>query len=160
MPVIDALGTGADGHIFDIEAEFASADHPYNAARRLMDQVQRRYPDKPLAYSPLPVVSNFPALPYTTLNSWTAAAMPQFYTKALGSGTNYPLERLIRIWREWQARWLSPARAVIPVLQGYGAQTAMNLGAEARVCMREYGGFSVWRWDTLTPEMWEAIRNV
>ena len=152
-----ALASGSDGHIFDIEAEFARAPNPHDAARRLFDHVQRAHPDKPLAYSPLPVVGNFPQLPYNECNSWTSAVVPQFYTKALGTGSNYPLERLMRIWREWQSRWLTPARAITPALQGYGGQTAMNLGAEASVCMTEYGGFSVWRWGTLTPAMWSAI---
>lgn len=160
QPVIRALDAGADGHIFDIEAEFAS--RPNSAARAcdLISAVKERYPNAPLAYAPLPVIDNFPGLPYMMLNSFGMPALPQFYTKALGTGADYPLTRLMAIWERWQGKWAIQAPAIHPVLQGYGGQTADNLRAEARECMECFGGFSVWRWgDALTPAMWEAIRD-
>jgi hypothetical protein len=156
-PVIRALDAGSDGHIFDVEAEFSRVPQPGVAAYNLLMEVLLTFPRASLAYSPLPVIDNFPGLPYETFNGDGVLALPQFYTKALGTGVEYSLERLISIWREWIERWSEKPVAVYPVLQGYGSQTPDNLRQEARACLNHYGGFSVWAWHTLTPEMWRAI---
>lgn len=158
-PVIAALNLGSDGHIFDIEAEFAHLPDAVLRATNLLTKVLGTCPEATLAYAPLPVIDNFPGLPYEIFNGKGILALPQFYTKVLGTGSDYTLERLMAIWEQWQATWAMRAPAIYPILQGYGAQTPANLGAEMRRCLQRYGGASVWAWHTLTPEMWEAIRD-
>lgn len=157
-PVIKAFELGSDGHIFDIEAEFAHLPDAPLRATQLLASVLARYPEAALAYAPLPVIDNFPGLPYETFNGKGLLALPQFYTKELGVG-EYTLERLMGIWERWQANWAMRAPAIYPILQGYGQQTAANLGAEMRCCVQRYGGASVWAWHTLTDDMWSAIRD-
>ena len=159
-PVSRALDAGADGHIFDIEAEFAGQPDASARAHNLIASVKDDHPNKPLAYAPLPVIDYFPGLPYLMFNSFDMPALPQFYTKELGTGSDYPLSRLMAIWERWQNGWSIQAPAILPVLQGYGDQTAENLLVEAQMCKGAYGGFSVWEWSHLTLELWEAIRNV
>jgi len=157
VPILDAIRVGSDGHIFDIEAEFARQPNSTAAAVNILDKMPNGVP---LAYAPLPVIDNFPNLPYLAFNSYGAAALPQFYTKELGTGSDYPLSRLMDIWERWQAGWSIQTPAILPVLQAYGDQTAENLLVEAQICKGAYGGFSAWRWDTLSDAMWEAIRDV
>ena len=160
IPVVTALQFGSDGHIFDIEAEFAHLPDAPLRATELLAKVLNACPEANLAYAPLPVIDNFPGLPYETFNGRGLLVLPQFYTKALGTGVEYTLERLMAIWQEWTERWQDKPFCVYPVLQAYGAQTPENLRREGSVCMERYGGFSVWRWgDELTNDTWEAIRD-
>ena len=158
-PVVSALNQGVDGHIFDVEAEFAHLPGllPKQKAEELLDKVLAVYPQAKLAYAPLPVIDYFPGLPYEVLNK-ECVAMPQFYTKELGTGEDYSIERLVFIWQKWLEKWSEKPLAIYPILQGYGAQTPENLQHEVEVCKQQYGGFSIWRWDTLTPEMWEVLK--
>lgn len=158
-PAMRAFEIGSDGHIFDVEAEFARLPDAALRATQLLTQVLYRYPEANLAYAPLPVIDNFPGLPYETFNGKGLLVLPQFYTKALGTGVEYPLERLMAIWREWTERWQDKPFRIYPVLQGYGDQTPENLKREGEICMERYGGFSVWAWHTLTDEMWRGIRD-
>jgi len=157
-PVIAALKLGSDGHIFDIEAEFAHLPDAALRATQLLASVLYRCPEAKLAYAPLPVIDNFPGLPYQVFNGRGLLALPQFYTGELGTG-EYTLERLMAIWERWQATWAMRAPAIYPILQAYGSQTADNLLAEARACMARFGGCSVWAWHTMTDEMWDAVKE-
>ena len=151
-----ALLAGSDGHIFDIEAEFSRQPDPNDRAAMLVHLVRESFRDTPLAYAPLPVVDNFPTLPYEAFHGLGLPAMPQFYTKALGD-TNYPLSRLVKIWESWQRQWRFPAPAIYPVLQGYGQQTADNLVVELSSARALYPGLSLWRFDTITEQMWGVL---
>ncbi len=157
----NALLHGSEGHIFDIEAEFARRPDAADRARRLVREVRESFLTLPLAYAPLPVIDFWPGLPYETFHELGLPAMPQWYTKALGTGSNYPLSRLMEIWNRWQGQWDQPAPAIYPVLQAYngeggGVQTAESLREEIEVCRQSYPGLSLFRWGTM-PEMWEVL---
>ena len=159
-PILNALRAGSEGHIINAEVEVARLSQQKADAwvENLVEAVRQEFPDALLAHAPLPIIGNFPNFPYETFNRLGLAAMPQFYTKALGIGINYPLERLVRIWDE--ASWEVKPPAIYPILQGYDRQTAENLRAEGQECLRLFGGFSAWRWGTITEAMWRSLATL
>ncbi len=156
-----ALLHGSEGHIFDIESEFSGRTDAAERARFLVNTVRETFLTLPLAYAPLPVIDFWPNLPYETFHELGLPAMPQWYTKALGTGSNYPLSRLVEIWTRWQGQWQHPAPAIYPVLQAYsgeggGVQTAEMLREEIEAVRQNYQGLSLFRWGAMD-EMWEVL---
>lgn len=156
-----ALRHGADGHVFDVEGESAGKA---SAAQTLCSNMRTEAPDAFLAYAPLPVISYHQRLPYAQFNQVCNAVLPQFYTKALGTGDDWPFARLFQEWDDWTTRWRAqdiPMPVLAPAIDGYLPGNADSIAQYTEfIGTRGLPGVSVWRLDTLTPEMGQAFQSL
>lgn len=157
---IRAAKAGADGHVFDVEAEF---EGKARAATELGARVRDALgPDYFLGYAPLPIIDFHLNLPYLQFNRFCQGVLPQFYWKALGRFGS--LDFLFGQWEKWGQRWREaeePLPQLFPIGQAYGGVDAAEIAAFVTAC-RERGilGFSLWEWAQMGPEAWEAIAQL
>lgn len=157
---IKAARAGADGHIFDVEAEFeGKAEAATELGARVRDALGPAYF---LGYAPLPVIDFHLSLPYLQFNRFCQAVLPQFYWKELGRFGD--LELLFEQWEKWAQRWKQagePAPTLFPIGQAYGAVSASEIRAFVQACQqRGLEGYSFWEWSQMGQEPWEAVARI
>jgi len=133
---------GADGFVWDAEAEWESSNPWIGAAGaakawQLCSTVRSNWPAKFLAHAPFPIISNHPSFPYKEFGYWCDAVMPQIYhagwTGVVGSvsgGINWTDMN----WANWQKSltgsnsvingatisWANSIKPLAPVAEVYG----------------------------------------
>lgn len=144
-----ALRAGADGHVFDIEAE---CEGKGGSVRRTLEAVRERWPNAWLASAPLPVIDlHDPAL-YSAYGAFVDAWLPQFYWKALGPKYGN-LDYLFDLWLAQH-----PGTPLMPVGQAYGDATPAEIAAFAERARAEgCPSISFWEWAASTDEQWAAV---
>jgi hypothetical protein len=133
---------GADGFVWDAEAEWESASPWIGAAGpakawQLCSTVRSNWPTKFLAHAPFPIISYHPSFPYKEFGYWCDSVMPQIYhagwTGVVGSvsgGINWADMN----WANWQKSlagsnslingttiyWTNAIKPLAPVAEVYG----------------------------------------
>lgn len=102
---------GADGFVFDAEAEWES-NQPWIGANgpvlawQLCSTVRSNWPNKFLAHAPFPIISLHASFPYKEFGYWCDAVMPQIYHFA-APGINDSASAAINWtdvnWRTWHS---------------------------------------------------------
>ena len=170
---------GADGFIFDAEAEWESSRLGTTGpalAVQLCSAVRSNWPTKFLAHAPLPIISSHSSFPYKEFGYYCDTVMPQDYWKSIGVSAPAMLAWMDTEWLKWQNSltgiWTNAIKPIAPLAQGWspssseiltGAEiadfyTAIRNDAEP-VTSGGYKGISFWRADLHTPDMWDAIRT-
>ncbi len=138
---------GADGFIFDAEAEWESGvTHPWitNApaqAWQLCSQVRANWTNKFLAHAPFPIIYFHTSFPYKEFGYWCDAVMPQIYHFSLASWPGIKESSSAAInwsdvnWRTWQSSlaglpqtnyagqpvaWTNAIKPITPLQDVYG----------------------------------------
>ena len=144
---------GADGYVWDAEAEWESASPWIGAtgaprAWQLCSTVRSNWPTKLLAYAPFPIISYHQSFPYKEFGYWCDVAMPQIYhagwTGVVGSvsgGVNWTDAN----WASWQNSlaesnsivngttiyWTNAIKPLAPVAEVYGPPRSSPCGGTA-----------------------------
>ncbi len=169
---------GADGFVFDAEAEWESSRLPNNAAAavQLCGGVRTNWPGKFLAHAPFPIVRYHRTFPYKEFGYYCDVVMPQAYWKSIGVPPADLAQWMDAEWRAWQnsltGQWTNAIKPLVPVGQGWnpsGTQTvtAAEITAFVHALQNDahpaprggYAGVSYWRAELHTPEQWDAIRT-
>lgn len=169
---------GADGFVFDAEAEWESNRLPNNAAAavQLCGTIRTNWPDKFLAHSPFPIVSYHSTFPYKEFGYYCDAVMPQAYWKSIGVTPAYLVQWMDTEWHAWQnslaGRWTNAIKPLAPVGQGWSPSvaqpvTAAEITAFVNALKNDvhpanrggYHGVNYWRAELHTPEQWDALRT-
>lgn len=169
---------GADGFVFDAEAEWESGRLANNsaAALRLCGGVRTNWPTKFLAHTPFPIISYHSTFPYKEFGCYCDAVMPQAYWKSIGVTPADMVQWMDTEWRAWQnsltGQWTNALKPLVPVGQGWSPSAAQTVTAaeltafvnalknDAHPATRGgYQGVSYWRAELHTPEQWDALRT-
>jgi len=170
---IDSLKLGADGYVWDVEAEFA---YKSEAAAILCEKV-RRYvdthcPEKILGYSTFSRVHRggevtwAEKLPLEVFDRHCDVAMPQVYWKDFGVSPEKAVYQMCQAWLQMQESW-SPGKEpapIIPIGLAYRRDKGVKYTPPEEVsrfleAAKGYYGVSFWKAELMAPEHWEALKN-
>jgi hypothetical protein len=171
----DCYSMGADGFVFDSEAEWESGAQgtqgPTNAWQ-MLSGVKTNWPTKFLGHSPFPYISFHSSFPYKEYGYWCDAVMPQCYWTSFGITPAQMVTDLDTQWRNWQAgltgMWTNAIKPIVPVGQ---ADTASVPASELTAFVNAvnstltpatsggYRGINWWRADLHTASQWTAIAS-
>jgi len=136
------LSQGADGFVWDAEAEWESSSPWIGAAGaakawKLCSAVRSHWPSKFLAHAPFPIISYHPSFPYKEFGYWCDAVLPQIYhsgwtgvVASASGGINWADAN----WANWQNSlrtsndvingaqvfWTNAIKPLAPVAEVYG----------------------------------------
>ncbi|MEY2429603.1 MAG: hypothetical protein QOJ40_2488, partial [Verrucomicrobiota bacterium] len=132
---------GADGFVFDAEAEWESG-HSWitNApaqAWQLCSTIRAHWPNKFLAHAPLPIIALHNSFPYKEFGYWCDAVMPQIYhfsTSGLKRSPSACINWSDVNWQTWQSKlggsnslmngvriyWTNSIKPLTPLQDVYG----------------------------------------
>jgi uncharacterized repeat protein (TIGR02543 family) len=102
------FGQGADGFVFDAEAEWESAsswigNNGPGLAWQLCSNVRSNWPTRFLAHAPFPIIYLHSSFPYKEFGYWCDAVMPQIYHFSATKGSQSAAINWSDInWRTWQ----------------------------------------------------------
>ena len=170
---------GADGFIIDAEAEWESSrlgDKGPELAVQLCTSIKKRYPNKFLGHSPMPIISKHSSFPYKEFGLYCDAVLPQAYWTSIGVSPKRMVEWMDEEWRTWQASLKGDDRRAIkplaPVAQGWSPSASKTLSGKEIVefvdalnedkqpaSITGYKSVSYWRSDLHTQSMWHGIRH-
>ncbi len=133
---------GADGFVFDAEAEWESFQPWIGAngpalAWQLCSTVRSRWPTKFLAHAPFPIIYVHASFPYKEFGYWCDAVMPQIYhfsAAGLKGSPSAAINWSDVNWRAWQNSltgassvingqtiyWTNSIKPIIPLQDVYG----------------------------------------
>lgn len=133
---------GADGFVFDAEAEWESGNtwitNGPAQAWQLCSQVRSNWPNKFLAHAPFPIIYLHSTFPYKEFGFWCDAVMPQIYHFSSAGIRNSPSAAINWSdvnWATWQANiaalaptningltvnWTNAIKPIIPLRDVYG----------------------------------------
>jgi len=143
-----AFAQGADGFVFDAEAEFESGALGPNGpslAWQQLSQVRSNWPNKFLAHAPFPIIYLHFSFPYKEFGYWCDAVMPQIYhfsSAGIKESPSAAINWSDVNWRTWQnslyslpptningitVYWTNAIKPIIPLQDVYGTTSAANL---------------------------------
>jgi hypothetical protein len=160
------LNTGVDGLIIDAEEQYEALMHPSTSAITYMQQIREEHPESLIAYTTFPIIDWHQNFPYLEFGRYCDAVMPQAYWKEILSGVTPErmFEWMEEQWDKWHTIWKESGngdsiKPIIPIGQGYAVS-----GSEIAVFCNlvhhsGYLGISLWRYDLITEENWQAYAN-
>lgn len=136
------FNAGADGFVFDAEAEWES-DKPWITngsaqAWQLCSTVRSNWPNKFLAHAPFPIIYLHNSFPYKEFGFWCDAVMPQIYHFSSGGIKESPSAAINWSdvnWAYWQnslyalpltningvaVNWTNAIKPIVPLQDVYG----------------------------------------
>jgi hypothetical protein len=171
------FNAGADGFVFDAEAEWESARLPNNASRatQLCWVVRSHWPGKFLAYSPFAYRDSHATFPYKEFGFYCDAVMPQVYFVQFGETPTAAVQTMNSQWLRWQKGlkgvWTNAIKPLAPAGQGWGSTNSAVTPAlvsefvnalrtvEPPATPGGYQGVSWWRAELRPATVHEAIRT-
>ena len=154
-----ALEAGADGHVFDVEAECEGKGVQVGA---MLKRVREAYPEAWLATAPLPVVDYHDPPLYEATLPYVDAMLPQFYWAVLGPKYGN-LDYLFGVWDRWLGVWRDGGYrpVLMPIGQAYGEATPAEIDTfAARCAARGCPAISFWEWVQSTDEQWRTVATL
>jgi len=155
------LDAGTDGLIIDAETEYEGK--PDNATLYL-EKIRKEHPESFLAYTTFPIIDYHLNFPYLEFGEYCDAVMPQDYWKEIGVTPEEMIKWMEEQWDKWHKIWKegecgASIKPIIPIGQGWGVT-----GSEIeRFCYlvyeHGYDGVSIWRYDIMSGENWEAYAS-
>jgi len=168
---------GADGFVFDAEAEWESAHLPNNTslATQLCSIVRSNWPNKFLAHSPFAFISGHGTFPYKEFGYYCDVAMPQDYWIEFGMTATATVDRMDTDWKNWQAgltgKWTNSLKPLVPVGQawssGNGTITPAQITEFVSALKNDaspataggYKGVNYWRAELHPADVLDAIKT-
>ncbi|MBN1902449.1 hypothetical protein JW926_14075, partial [Candidatus Sumerlaeota bacterium] len=155
-----ALSYGADGAIFDCEAEYEG--NYSSQVKTLCSRVQSGYPNRFRALTSFAYIRWHQSLPWSTFKTYVHANMPQCYWKAMG----YTPEKVANDMTDDIITYWGASRTVIPIGQAYDSTpsteiTRFNTAINARIGdVAGLGtGISWWSVQHATSYNFDAIKD-
>lgn len=145
--------TGVDGFVVDVEAEWAERADPAETGRLFAEALRQTCDEHeiPFAYAPIPIVDNFPRLPWVQFNAVCDYVMPQLYAGNMVHITvpAWTLDRMLTLWYDWRKQWEDSGLRVpvlAPVFDAYDLSTTDDVRAFEAAVRRhpDWGGWSYW----------------
>jgi len=110
-----------------------------------------------LAFSTMPIPTDFPDMLYSELNSYADVFMPQLYFRG-GKTALYLFDRLKAGIDYASATWAEPVKPIIPVVDDWDPNLDVDqLNSYIQIALSRYGAVSAWR---LHPEMQQAVKDL
>jgi hypothetical protein len=110
-----------------------------------------------LAYSTMPVPTDFPDMLYPELNSYADVFMPQLYFRG-GKSSLYLFDKLKAAIDYESPSWPEPPKPMLPVVDDWDPNLNVDeLQSYIQIALSRYGAISAWR---LHPEMQQAVKNL
>jgi hypothetical protein len=152
------LNAGVDGFIIDAEAEYQGKP---NSAVTYMGNIRAAHPNAFIAYAPDTRIDQHQTFPYIEFGKDCNAVMPQAYWKVLGFTPEQMVVYMENQWNKWNGIWANSGysdsvKPIIPIGQGYevtGSEITTFCGL---IYTHQYCGVSLWRYDTMTKDDWDA----
>lgn len=154
---IHVLDLGCNGLIVDAEREYEGK--PSNA-EVYMRTIRAAHPSAFIAYSTFPLISLHPTFPYIEFGRYCDAFMPQCYWKDIGLGPREMVRRTREEWTDWVKDLRNSGReqSVVPLFPvGQGYRVTGDEIAEFIEAASGFSGISLWVWNEMTREMWDAL---
>ncbi len=156
------LDKGVDGFIVNAETEY---EGKAAEAIQYMTELRAYYPDVFIAYSTFPIIDYHTTFPYIEFGNYSDAAMPQAYWKELAITPEYMVDWMEEQWDKWHETWAqggynNSIKPLIPTGQGWDVDASEIVTFCNLLQDRGYTGMSLWRYGTMTDEMWDAYTGV
>jgi hypothetical protein len=167
---------GADGFIFDAEAEWESSRQGTQGpakAIQMLSAVKAMYPNKFLGHSPLPYISLHSSFPYKEFGYYCDAVMPQCYWNYIGVTPDQMVIDMDREWRNWHngltGQWTNSIKPIAPIGQADITNvTPAEITAFANAVINDptpvtpggYKGMSWWDAHQHSAAQWPAIAAI
>lgn len=111
-----------------------------------------------LAFSTMPIPTDFPNMLYSELNSYADVFMPQLYFRG-GKTALYLFDRLKAGIDYASATWAEPVKPIIPVVDDWDPNLDVDqLNSYIQIALSRYGAVSACR--LLHPEMQQAVKDL
>ena len=155
------LDAGVDGFIIDAEGEYEGK--PVSAVT-YMDCIRSAHSDSFIAYAPFPIIDYHTAFPYIEFGKYCDVVMPQVYWKEICVTPEEMVSWMEEQWNKWNKIWIGSGYAdsvkpVVAIGQGYAVAGSEITRFCDLIYDHKYCGLSLWRYDTMTEEDWEAYAN-
>lgn len=148
------------GIVLDVEAGLlATVEKGREAAVAALDQymVTVRPMTPFLAFSTMPIPTDFPDMLYSELNTYSDVFMPQLYFKG-GKTALHLFDELTAAIDYESQKWAEPAKPIVPVVSDWAPTTDVDqLQSYIEIALSRYGAVSGWR---LHPEMPQAVKDL
>jgi len=159
---IEILNRGVDGFIINAEIEY---EGKRDEAIDYLTEVREHYPSAFLAYSTFPIIDYHIEFPYIEFGHYCNASMPQDYWKLIGITPERMLEWREEQWNKWHVIWAqqgnnSSIKPIIPTGQGWNVEPDEILRYCNLILDGDYLGMSLWRYDLMSDEMWDAYAGI
>lgn len=154
---IHVLDLGCDGLIVDAEREYEGKPR---VAEDYMRVIRAAHPSAFIAYTTFPLISLHPTFPYIEFGRYCDASMPQCYWKDIGLGPREMVRRTREEWTNWakDLRNSGLEQSVVPLFPiGQGYRVTGDEITEFVEATAGYAGISLWVWNEMTREMWDAF---
>lgn len=154
---IHVLDLGCDGLIVDAEREYEGKPM---AAENYMKTIRAAHPGAFIAYSSFPLISLHPTFPYIEFGRYCDASMPQCYWKDIGLGPREMVRRTREEWNNWAKDMKNHGfeHSVVPLLPvGQGYRVTGDEISEFMEATSSFAGISLWVWNEMTKETWNAF---
>jgi hypothetical protein len=142
-------------HVLDVEAE-VEASAPVSWARTIIPRLQAGT-DVPLAYSPLPIISYHPSLPYYQLSvEYGLTVLPQTYW----TGLQWAEQRTVNTFYQQLSDYGLWGQYVYPAYQdtpGCWCTTSDVVQFVADIVAQDATGFSVWSFEHMDTAAWQRF---
>lgn len=171
------FNVGADGFIFDAEAEWESRNLPDNQTKavQLCSAVRSNWPSKFLAHSPFPIISYHSTFPYKEFGYYCDAVMPQDYWIEIGVTPTYMVSWMTTQYKNWQnslsGQWVNAIKPIVGAGQGWSSTSGTVDAGQVTEFFNAlknqanpataggYKGANFWRAELHPPDVWDAIRT-
>jgi len=171
------FNVGADGFVFDAEAEWESRNLPDNLTKavQLCSAVRSNWPSKFLAHSPFPIISYHSTFPYKEFGYYCDAVMPQDYWIEIGVTPTYMVSWMTTQYKNWQnslsGQWVNSIKPIVGAGQGWSSTSGTVDAAQVTEFFNAlknqanpaaaggYRGANFWRAELHPPDVWDAIRT-
>ena len=110
-----------------------------------------------LAYSTMPIPTDFPDMLYSELNSYADVFMPQLYVQG-GAQALFLLDKMQASIDYEETKWADPSKPIIPVVNDWGSAVNVDgLRSYIQIALSRYGAISGWR---IHPSMKQEVQDL
>ena len=155
---------GIDGLIIDAEGDY---EGKADKAEEYLKAIRKEHPNSFIAYSTFGNPRSHKQFPYREFGKYCNAAMPQAYWIDWKTTPTGAINKMGEQWNELYSKWKDEGHddAIKPIVpMGQSSDeigTKFASGSEITefcnaVCLKGYGGVSLFRYGTMTDETWNA----